>query len=230
MEHHDLLALQGKKAIGPSLLSADFTNLERAIEEISEMDYLHYDVIDGHFAPNLTFGPPILKHVRRLTDKPIDCHLMVTNPDELLEDFAKAGADHLTLHQEVLIHGHRSLMRVKELGMTAGIVLNPMTSLTTLEEYLPYVDLVLLMSVNPGFSGQSFIPTMLDKIRRLKDMVDQQDHPILIQVDGGVKPDNIEAISAAGCDLFVAGSGVFGAEDKNQRILELRQAATQAVQ
>ncbi len=230
MKQLDFLALKGTKAIGPSLLSADFANLERAVAEISEMDYLHFDVIDGHFAPNLTFGPPILKHVRGLTDKPIDCHLMVTNPDDLLEDFAAAGADHLTLHQEVMVHGHRTLMRVKELGMSAGVVLNPMTSLTTLEEYLPYVDLVLLMSVNPGFSGQSFIPTMLDKIRRLKAMVERQDHPILIQVDGGVKPDNIAAISKAGCDLFVAGSGVFGADDKNARIRELRQAAEEAVQ
>lgn len=229
MKKNNLLALKGTKAIGPSLLSANFANLERAIDEISEMDYLHFDVIDGHFAPNLTFGPPILKYVRRLTDKPIDCHLMVTNPDDWLEVFAKIGADHLTLHQEVLVHGHRSLMRIKELGMSAGIVLNPMTSLSVLEEYLPYVDLVLLMSVNPGFSGQSFIPSVLDKVRRLKKMVDSQDHPILIQVDGGVNPENIAAISKAGCDLFVAGSGVFGADDKNCRIRELRKAAIDAI-
>ncbi|MDO5734182.1 MAG: ribulose-phosphate 3-epimerase [Eubacteriales bacterium] len=221
-----MLQFKGKKAIGPSLLSADFTDLRTSVGRIeAEMDFLHFDVMDGHFVPNLSFGPMLCKAVRKLTDKAIDCHLMVTNPSSLIKDFQAAGANLLSVHIETLTHGHRVLQEIKDAGMECGLVLNPLTPLNLLEEYLPYLDLVLLMSVNPGFGGQSYIPSVTDKVRRLRQIIDASGYDILLEVDGGVKLENIAEISAAGADLFVAGSAVFGAPDPALRIRELRAMA-----
>ena len=210
--------------IAPSILSADFTRLGEEITAVAKggADVIHIDVMDGHFVPNITIGPLVVKAVRRITDLPLDVHLMIENADAYLEDFAKAGADWITVHVETGYHLHRTIHRIKELGKKAGAVLNPATPLTSLTEILPDLDLVMLMTVNPGFGGQSFIESSLTKIRQLKKMIDDRGLAVAIEVDGGVSPKTIGPIAAAGANIFVAGSAVFGQEDYARVIGELK--------
>ncbi len=210
--------------IAPSILSADFTRLGEEISAVAKAgaDVIHIDVMDGHFVPNITIGPLVVKAVRRITDLPLDVHLMIENADAYLDDFAKAGADWITVHVETGYHLHRTIHRIKELGKKAGAVLNPATPLTSLEEILPDLDLVMLMTVNPGFGGQSFIESSLAKIRQLKRMIDDRGLSVGIEVDGGVSPKTIGAIAAAGANIFVAGSAVFGQDDYAKVIAELK--------
>ena len=215
--------------IAPSILSSDFAHLadEIAAVEQAGADLLHVDVMDGHFVPNLTIGPPIVESIRKVTSLPLDCHLMVTNPDDFIEEFAQAGANYITVHVETCPHLHRTIQFIKEKGLKAGVTLNPATSLVTIEAILPNVDLVLIMSVNPGFGGQRFIPGALDKIRRARALIDGTGLPILLEVDGGVKVDNAGAIAAAGADILVAGSAIFEAPgcDYKNTIARMREAA-----
>ena len=215
--------------IAPSILSSDFAHLadEIAAVEQAGADLLHVDVMDGHFVPNLTIGPPIVESIRKVTSLPLDCHLMITNPDDFIDEFAQAGANYITVHVETCPHLHRTIQFIKEKGLKAGVTLNPATSLVTIEAILPDVDLVLIMSVNPGFGGQRFIPGALDKIRRARALIDGTGLPILLEVDGGVKVDNAGAIVAAGADILVAGSAIFEAPgcDYKNTIARMREAA-----
>jgi ribulose-phosphate 3-epimerase len=213
-----------KTMIAPSILSADFTRLGEEISAVAKAgaDVIHIDVMDGHFVPNITIGPLVVKAVRTITDLPLDVHLMIENADRYLEDFAKAGADWITVHVETGYHLHRTIHRIKELGKKAGAVLNPATPLSSLEEILPDLDLVMLMTVNPGFGGQSFIESSLAKIRQLKKMIDDRGLQVAIEVDGGVSPKTIGPIAAAGANIFVAGSAVFGQSDYAKVIAELK--------
>ena len=210
--------------IAPSILSADFARLGEEITAVAKAgaDVIHIDVMDGHFVPNITIGPLVVKAVRKITDLPLDVHLMIENADAYLEDFAKAGADWITVHVETGYHLHRTIHRIKELGKKAGAVLNPATPLASLDEILPDLDLVMLMTVNPGFGGQSFIESSLAKIRQLKKMIDDRRLGVGIEVDGGVSPKTIGAIAAAGANIFVAGSAVFGQDDYAKVIAELK--------
>ncbi|PKN48989.1 MAG: ribulose-phosphate 3-epimerase [Deltaproteobacteria bacterium HGW-Deltaproteobacteria-16] len=215
-----------KTMIAPSILSADFARLGEEITAVAKggADVIHIDVMDGHFVPNITIGPLVVKAVRRITDLPLDVHLMIENADAYLDDFAKAGADWITVHVETGYHLHRTIHRIKELGKKAGAVLNPATPLTSLEEILPDLDLVMLMTVNPGFGGQSFIESSLTKIKQLKKMIDDRGLQVGIEVDGGVSPKTIGPIAAAGANIFVAGSAVFGQDDYGKVIGELKGA------
>lgn len=197
--------------LSPSILSADFARLGEHIQEAEAggADWLHVDVMDGCFVPNITIGPLIVKAIRPLTSLPIDVHLMIEQPERYLADFAKAGADVLTVHVETCPHLHSTIQQIKALNVKAGVTLNPGTSTTTLEEVLPFVDLVLVMSVNPGFSGQSYIPTSTNKIQRVRGMLDAIGSGAELQVDGGVKADNAAEVVGAGATVLVAGSAVF---------------------
>jgi ribulose-phosphate 3-epimerase len=211
--------------VAPSLLSADFARLAEDIArvEAAGADWLHLDIMDGHFVPNLTFGPPIVAAIRKVAKLPLDVHLMVTNPAELIEAFAAAGADWLTVHVETEPHLHRLVSRIRELGVKPAVALNPSTPLATLEEILPELDMVLLMSVNPGFGGQKFISSALSKISRLKQQISQLNRQVLIQVDGGVTTSNASQLVKAGADVLVAGSAVFGSQDMKSTIANLAQ-------
>ena len=210
--------------IAPSILSADFARLGEEVEAVAAAgaDVIHIDVMDGHFVPNITIGPLVAKAVRGITKLPLDVHLMIEHPDRYLEAFAEAGADWITVHAEVGYHLHRTIHQIKELGPKAGVVLNPATPLTQIEEILPDVDLVMLMSVNPGFGGQSFIPSALEKIRRLRAMIEEQGLAVGIEVDGGISPQTLPAVVEAGANIFVAGSAIFGQVDYRQVIAEMR--------
>lgn len=210
-----------KRLISPSLLSADFVNLERDIKmlETSGADWLHIDVMDGQFVPNLTIGPPVLKAIKRVAHIPCDVHLMIEKPDQMVEAFCQAGADILTVHVEAVTHLHRVIQHVKSFGVKAGVALNPHTPLSSIEEVLGDLDLVLIMSVNPGFGGQSFIPNTLSKLKRLRMMLNARDlHHVRIEVDGGVKLENIAEIAEAGADVLVSGSGILKSSDPVEMI------------
>ena len=213
--------------IAPSILSADFTRLGDEIRavEAAGADVIHVAVMDGQFVPNITIGPLVVRAVRAVTDLPVDVHLMIADPDRYLKDFIDAGADWVTVHVEACVHLHRTLACIKDLGRKAGAVLNPATSLTTLENVLAEVDLVMLMSVNPGFGGQSFIPSAIDKIRRLRQMLDAVNPGAGIEVDGGIGPATIGAVAEAGANIFVAGSAIYGQAEYGPVIRDLRQRA-----
>jgi ribulose-phosphate 3-epimerase len=210
--------------IAPSILSADFARLGDEVRALERggADFVHLDVMDGHFVPNITIGPDIVKAVNGVTDLPLDVHLMITNPENFLEDFIEAGADYLTVHVEAQPHLHRTVTRIQELGARAGVSLNPSTPASLLEEILPQSDLILVMSVNPGFGGQSFIPASLDKVKVLRKMIDRCGGKALLEVDGGIKVENAAPLRAAGADVLVSGSGVFGGGDYGKTIARLR--------
>lgn len=201
--------------IAPSILSADFSRLgqEVAAAEAGGGDYIHVDVMDGHYVPNITVGPLVVRAVRRVTSLPLDVHLMIESPERYLADFADAGASGLTVHVETCPHLHRTLQQIKELGCWAGVTLNPSTPVGSLEEILPYVDLVLVMTVNPGFGGQSFIEGTLGKIRRVRAMLDQLGSHADLEVDGGIDPETAPLVVEAGANVLVAGSAIFGAAE-----------------
>lgn len=204
--------------LSPSLLSADFTNLKSDIEVLdkSGVKYLHLDVMDGMFVPNISFGPMIIKQLRPLTNMVFDVHLMIEDPDRYVQSFKDAGADILTVHYEACKHLHRTISYIKSLGMKAGVSLNPATNIDVLDYVLEDLDLVLVMSVNPGFGGQSFIPSALDKIKNLKEKIKERNLNVIVEVDGGVKTTNVKDVVEAGADLIVSGSDVFA--DKENRI------------
>jgi ribulose-phosphate 3-epimerase len=213
--------------IAPSILSADFARLADEVACVAEAgaDLLHVDVMDGHFVPNLTVGPPIVEALRKVTSLPLDVHLMMTNPDAFIPEFAEAGASYLTVHVEACPHLHRTVQSIKERGVKAGVTLNPATSLATLEEIIVEADMLLIMSVNPGFGGQQFISAVLDKIARARQLIDGKGSAALLEVDGGVKVDNAARIIEAGADVLVAGSAIFNSPDYAAVIQGLRQAA-----
>jgi ribulose-phosphate 3-epimerase len=204
---------ENRGQILPSILSADFCDLGQQIAEVDQAgaDRIHIDVMDGRFVPNITIGPLIVEAARRSTQLPLDVHLMIVEPERYLEDFAKAGADIILVHQEACPHLHRTVQQIKSLGKQAGVVLNPSTPLVTLEEVLPDVDQILIMSVNPGFGGQSFIESSVEKVRRLKRILEERQLIPAIEIDGGIDPSNAARVVAAGATLLVAGSAVFNA-------------------
>ena len=209
--------------ISPSILTADLSNLSPTIEMInnSNAGFVHIDVMDGVFVPNITFGIPIVKAVKKISKKPLDVHLMIVNPERHFEAFAQAGADILTIHYEVCQHLHRSVQQIRELGMKPGVVLNPHTPVHLLEDILPYVDMVLLMTVNPGFGGQKFIESSYDKIKQLRKMIDERGLSTLIEVDGGVNTINARLLAEAGVDVIVAGNAVVSSPDPIETIRQL---------
>lgn len=210
--------------LAPSLLSADFGNLKRDIELIneSEADWFHIDVMDGVFVPNISYGQPVIKYIKKYAKKPLDVHLMIVDPDRYFEDFQKIGADIITIHYEACRHLDRSISSIKSLGMKAGVVLNPHTPICVLEDIIQECDLVLLMSVNPGFGGQSFIENTYNKIKQLKELINRKSPNCLIEVDGGVSLKNYKKLIASGADCLVAGNAVFGAEDPIKTIKEFK--------
>lgn len=210
--------------ISPSLLSANFCNLEKDIEMLnnSQADWLHVDVMDGVFVPNISFGQPVIKHIKKIAKKPLDVHLMIVEPDKFFEDYKNCGADIITVHYEACTHLHRSLSKIRQLGMKAGVVLNPHTPVCVLEDIIEMCDLVLLMSVNPGFGGQSFIENTYSKIKTLKQLIEKKNPNCLIEVDGGVNTANYKKLIEAGADVLVAGNAVFASENPTETIKQLK--------
>ena len=216
--------------IAPSILSADFARLSEEIKAVERggADIIHFDVMDGHFVPNITIGLPVIKSLQRVTHLPIDAHLMITEPARYASLFVEAGADMVSIHVEADPHLHRTLTAIKEKGAKAGVAINPATPLVSLEEALPFADFILIMSVNPGFGGQKFIHTSLDKVRRLRQMIDARKLKTRIEIDGGIERNNIAEIRAAGAEIIVAGSAVFGAEEGPEEAVKvLKEAAMQ---
>lgn len=217
---------QGRPLISPSILSADFAHLADEIRRVEpEADWLHIDVMDGHFVPNITIGPPVVAAIRKQTRLPLDVHLMISDPGLYVEAFAAAGADLLTVHAEACAHLDRVLQHIRSLGVSAGVSINPGTPLSAIEEVMHRVDLVLLMTVNPGFGGQQYIAGMTDKIRRLRAQIQRDGRAIHIQVDGGIGPANVRMIHEAGADVIVAGNSIYGAADPAAACRTLRQLA-----
>jgi ribulose-phosphate 3-epimerase len=213
------------KLIAPSILSADFSELGNEIKavEAAGADWIHADVMDGHFVPNITIGPLIVAAVKRVTALPIDVHLMIENPDNYIPAFAEAGASYISVQIETCIHLNRTVQLIKDSGAHAGVVLNPSTPVKSLEWILEYVDYVLIMSVNPGFGGQAFIPNSIDKIKALRKQIQDRSLSVLIEIDGGVNENSIAEIASAGVDIFVAGSAIFGSKDYQKTLQSFRQ-------
>ncbi len=213
--------------IAPSILSADFARLgeQIALVERGGASLIHIDVMDGRFVPNITVGPLVVEAVRRATALPLDVHLMIVEPDRYVEDFARAGANYISIHVEASPHLHRTLTRIRELGCRAGVALNPATPLWAVEEALGYADFVLLMSVNPGWGGQSFIPASLERARRLRAMIRERNLPTLIEMDGGIGPENLRDVLEGGVQIVVAGSAIFGAPDPAQVVAKMVELA-----
>ena len=211
--------------IAPSILSANFLKLGEEIKaaEIAGADMLHIDIMDGHFVPNITIGPAIVESIRKITSLPLDVHLMIEDPDKYLRDFIRAGADYLTVHYEASVHLHRTVQWIKENGAKAGVSLNPATPVWSLEHILQDADIALLMSVNPGFGGQGFIPQIIDKIKILRNILNEKKLSTLIEVDGGVKLDNVADIISAGADILVMGSAFFNSKDYGTTIKQFRE-------
>jgi ribulose-phosphate 3-epimerase len=211
--------------IAPSILSADFTKLGQEVRDVERggADYIHVDVMDGHFVPNITIGPLIVKAVRRVTQLPLDVHLMISHPDQFIEDFVRAGADMITVHVEAVNHLHRSVQHIRRLGARPCVSLNPGTPPDMVEYVLGDLNMVLVMTVNPGFESQEFIPEVLPKVERLKEMIRQRGLKTEIEVDGGINPETIEQVSAAGAEVFVAGSAIFYSGDYGETIKLMRE-------
>jgi ribulose-phosphate 3-epimerase len=221
----------GHLQIAPSLLSADFSKLGEAVAQAERggADMIHFDVMDGHFVPNITIGPPVLKSLTRVSRLPIDVHLMIENPDRYVEAFIEAGAASVTVHAEAVVHLHRVVHLIKSLGAKAGVALNPATPVTALEEIAGDLDYVLVMTVNPGFGGQTFIPRSESKVRAVRDLLRRESSSAPIEVDGGIDVHTAPRIVAAGADILVAGNAVFGSADPERAIRELRAAAGAAI-
>jgi ribulose-phosphate 3-epimerase len=216
--------------IAPSILSADFTRLGEEVKEVTKAgaDYIHVDVMDGHFVPNITIGPLIVEGVNRVTDLPLDVHLMIENPDQYINDFAKAGADIISVHVEAVNHLHRSIQLIRDVGCKAAVSLNPATPLEPIQYVLNDIDMVLIMSVNPGFGGQKFIPGVLPKIKKLREMIIERGLSIDIEVDGGVNSKTIGDVSAAGANIFVAGSAIFNTDNYAMAIRAIREGMVES--
>ena len=214
--------------LAPSILSADFARLLEDVKKVENAgcEYLHIDVMDGHFVPNITLGPGIVKSLRKDVDMVFDAHLMIENPDNYIKQFVDAGCDIIVVHQEACRHLHRTIQNIKSHGIKAGVALNPATLIDTIKYVLQDVDMVLLMSVNPGFGGQSYIPVVTEKIKELKALIDEMGLDIDIEVDGGVKPSNISEVVNAGANVIVAGSAIFNAGDIDQAVKSLRENAS----
>lgn len=210
----------------PSLLAADFSKLKEEIAKVEKAEYLHLDVMDGNFVPNITFGPGLIESIRDKTTLRFDTHLMIANPEKYIEDFAEAGSDLITVHAEASRHLHRLIQQIKSNKCQAGIALNPATPLNEIEYLLPDLDLVLIMSVNPGFGGQKFIPQILTKIKKLSNIIKERELSIKIAVDGGVNKDNIKKVVDAGAEMIIAGSAIFKQSDPGQALENLRESAS----